>query len=161
MATAFGAGLLRRGRKKKLGLTLASEKTKSGRTYRIVESKDFGFGSLPFGFRHRRARRCLRSEGAGSYRLKLQSKMRSLGCATSISRSYGFVGGTHLASLLLLFRVIAYRLRANRFGDLDAETLKVLKQTARQEGPPSAVSKNLARLDQRRFDPPPRDGSGP
>jgi hypothetical protein len=31
----------------------------------------------------------------------------------------------------------------------------VLKQAAGQEGPPSAVSKNLARLDQRRFAPPP------
>ena len=36
-----------------------------------------------------------------------------------------------------------------------AETLKVLKQAAGQEGPASAVSKTLARLDQRRFAPPP------
>jgi len=55
----------------------------------------------------------------------------------------------------LLFRVIGYRLQADRLGDLDAETLKVLKQAAGQEGPPSAVSMNLARLDQRRFAPPP------
>jgi hypothetical protein len=55
----------------------------------------------------------------------------------------------------LLFRIIAYRLQADRLGDLDAETLKVLKQAAGQEGPASAVSKNLARLDQRRFAPPP------
>ena len=55
----------------------------------------------------------------------------------------------------LLFRIIAYRLQADRFGDLDAETLKVLKQAAGQEGPASAVSKTLARLDQRRFAPPP------
>jgi hypothetical protein len=52
----------------------------------------------------------------------------------------------------LLFRIIAYRLQVDRFGDLDAETLKVLKQAA---GSASAVSKNLARLDQRRFAPPP------
>jgi hypothetical protein len=39
-----------------------------------------------------------------------------------------------------------YRLQADRLGDLDAETLKVLKQAAGQEGPASAVSKNLARL---------------
>jgi Protein of unknown function (DUF2924) len=44
---------------------------------------------------------------------------------------------------------------ADRFGDLDAETLKVLKQAAAQEGQASAVSRNLARLDQRRFAPPP------
>ena len=30
----------------------------------------------------------------------------------------------------LLFRIIAYRLQADRLGDLDAETLKVLKQAA-------------------------------
>jgi len=34
----------------------------------------------------------------------------------------------------LLFRIIAYRLQADRLGDLDAETLKVLKQAAGQEG---------------------------
>jgi hypothetical protein len=48
-----------------------------------------------------------------------------------------------------------YRLQADRFGDLDTETIKVLKQAAGQEGPASAVSKNLARLDQRRFALPP------
>src|SRR5262249_54842556 len=53
----------------------------------------------------------------------------------------------------LLFRVIAYRIQADRFGDLDAETLKVLKLAVGQKGPASAVSKNLARLDQRRFAP--------
>ena len=55
----------------------------------------------------------------------------------------------------LLFRNIAYTLQADRLGDLDAETLKLLKQAAQQEGPASATSKNLARLDQRRFAPPP------
>ena len=74
--------------------------------------------------------------------------------------AFGKPAPEHL-SRYLLFRVIAYRLQADRFGDLDAETLKVLKQAAGQEGPASAVSKTLARLDQRRFAPPPRDGSGP
>ena len=57
-------------------------------------------------------------------------------------------------SRYLMFRIIAYRLQADRLGDLDAETLKVLKQAAGQEGPASVVSKTLARLDQRRFAPP-------
>ena len=48
----------------------------------------------------------------------------------------------------LLFRILAYRLQADRLGDLG------LKLAAGQEGPASAVSKNLARLDQRRFAPP-------
>src|SRR3974390_2834176 len=55
----------------------------------------------------------------------------------------------------LLFRIIAYRLQADRLGDVDAETLKLIKQAAGQEGPASALSKNLTRLDQRRFVPPP------
>ena len=55
----------------------------------------------------------------------------------------------------LLFRIIAYRLQADRLGDLDAETIKVLKQAAGKEDPALAVSKNLAQLDQRRFAPPP------
>jgi hypothetical protein len=43
----------------------------------------------------------------------------------------------------LLFRIIAYRLQADRLGDLDAETLKVLNQAVGQDGSVSAVSKNL------------------
>ena len=96
------------------------------------------------------------------YRLKLPSKKRSLSCAISISEGCGFVGGMHFGkpapehlTRYLLFRVIAYRLQADRFGDLDAETLKVLKQAVGQEGPILGVSKTLARLDQRRFAPPP------
>ena len=68
--------------------------------------------------------------------------------------AFGKPAPEHLTRYLL-FRIIAYRLQADRFGDLDAETLKVLKQAAGQEGPPSAVSMNLARLDKRRFAPPP------
>jgi hypothetical protein len=68
--------------------------------------------------------------------------------------AFGKPAPEHL-SRYLLFRIIAYRLQADRFGDLDAETLKVLKQAAGQEGPASGVSKTLARLDQRRFAPSP------
>jgi hypothetical protein len=68
--------------------------------------------------------------------------------------AFGKPAPEHLTRYLL-FRIIAYRLQANRFGDLDPETLKVLKQAAGQECPASTVSKNLARLDQRRFAPPP------
>jgi Protein of unknown function (DUF2924) len=68
--------------------------------------------------------------------------------------AFGKPAPEHLTRYLL-FRVIAYRLQADRFGDLDAETLKVLKQAAAQEGPILAVSKTLTRSDQRRFAPPP------
>jgi len=67
--------------------------------------------------------------------------------------AFGKPAPEHLTRYLL-FRIIAYRLQADRLGDLDAETLKVLKQAAGQDGSVSAVSKNLVRLDQRRFAPP-------
>jgi Protein of unknown function (DUF2924) len=67
---------------------------------------------------------------------------------------FGRLAPEHLTRHLL-FRTIAYKVQADRLGDLDAATLKVLKQAAGQEGPPSAVSKNLAWPDQRRFAPPP------
>ena len=66
--------------------------------------------------------------------------------------AFGKPAPEHLTRYLL-FRIIAYRLQPDRFGDLDAETLKVLEQAAGQQ--PSDVSKGLIKLDQRRFAPPP------
>jgi Protein of unknown function (DUF2924) len=54
----------------------------------------------------------------------------------------------------LLFRVLAYKVQADRFGDLDAATSKVLDRTSKGDGKAAAVSQKLARLDQRRFAPP-------
>jgi hypothetical protein len=68
--------------------------------------------------------------------------------------AFGKPAPEHLTRYLL-FRIIAYRLQADRLGDLDVETLKVLKQAAGREGPASAVAKDLVRLDQRRVAPPP------
>src|SRR5258708_29465528 len=49
----------------------------------------------------------------------------------------------------LLFAVIAYRLQADRFGDLDHETKQVLHRTdARETGP--AMFTRLASFDQKR-----------
>ena len=49
----------------------------------------------------------------------------------------------------LLFAVIAYRIQADRFGDLDHETGQVLDRTvAKEEGP--AMSARLASFDQKR-----------
>jgi hypothetical protein len=67
--------------------------------------------------------------------------------------AFGKPAPEHLTRYLL-FRTIAYRLQADRLGDLDAETHKLLKQAAGQECPASAVAKDLARLDQRRVAPP-------
>jgi hypothetical protein len=55
----------------------------------------------------------------------------------------------------LLFRIFAYRLQADFHGDLDAGTLKVLRQMGAQEGGSPRASIELAKLDQRRFAPPP------
>ena len=68
--------------------------------------------------------------------------------------AFGKPAPEHLTRYLL-FRTIAYRLQADRLGDLDAETLKVLQQAAGRKVAASAVAKDLARLDQRRFAPPP------
>jgi hypothetical protein len=49
----------------------------------------------------------------------------------------------------LLFAIIAYRIQADRFGDLDHETKQVLDRTAAKENGP-AVSARLACFDQKR-----------
>jgi hypothetical protein len=49
----------------------------------------------------------------------------------------------------LLFAVIAYRLQADRVGDLDHATLQVLDRTAAKEAGP-AMSARLASFDQKR-----------
>jgi hypothetical protein len=68
--------------------------------------------------------------------------------------AFGKPAPEHLTRYLLS-RIIAYRVQADRLGDLDAETLKLLKEVAWREGPGSAVAKDLPRLDQRRVAPPP------
>jgi hypothetical protein len=49
----------------------------------------------------------------------------------------------------LLFAIIAYRLQADRFGDLDHATLQVLGRTLAKEAGP-AMSAQLASFDQKR-----------
>ena len=66
---------------------------------------------------------------------------------------FGRLAPEHLTRHLL-FRIIAYSIQADRLGDLDAETLKVLQQAVGLEGRLPAVSRALAKLDQRRSAPP-------
>src|SRR5262245_1361685 len=54
----------------------------------------------------------------------------------------------------LLFRILAYKIQADRFGDLDAGTLRVLKRASDGNRKAAVVSQGLAVLDQRRFVPP-------
>ena len=60
-----------------------------------------------------------------------------------------------LLNRYLLLRIIAYRLQADRSGDLDHETLKALAKAAGQLGEISRLPTELTKLDQRRFVPPP------
>ena len=60
----------------------------------------------------------------------------------------------------LLFAVIAYRLQADRFGDLDHETRQVLDRTVAKEAGP-VTSARLASFDQKRTELSSRHGVGP
>jgi hypothetical protein len=61
---------------------------------------------------------------------------------------FGKPSPTHLTRHLL-FAVIAYRLQADRFGDLDHATRQVLDRTVAKEAEP-AMSARLASFDQKR-----------
>jgi Protein of unknown function (DUF2924) len=76
------------------------------------------------------------------------------GLRTHWQNEFGRAAPEHLTRYLL-FRILAYRIQADRLGDLDGETLKILARSAGQEDQPSGVSRGLAELDQRRFSPPP------
>jgi DUF2924 family protein len=68
---------------------------------------------------------------------------------------FGRAAPAHLTHYLL-FKILAYKIQADRLGDLDADTLKVLEGAGDNGKDHSAVdSAGLAKLDQRRFVPPP------
>jgi len=67
---------------------------------------------------------------------------------------FGRTAPKHLTRFLL-FRVLAYKVQADRFGDLDTDTIKVLERAGGSEGRSAVVAKSLAALDQKRFVPPP------
>jgi hypothetical protein len=59
----------------------------------------------------------------------------------------------------LLFAIIAYRIQADRFGDLDHETRQVLDRTGAKE-PGAVMSARLVSFDQKRAELTPWSGSG-
>jgi hypothetical protein len=75
------------------------------------------------------------------------------GLRTYWHNELGRAAPKHL-SRYLLFRVLAYKLQANQFGDLDINTLKILERADDRKGGTAGVAKGLAALDQRRFAPP-------
>jgi hypothetical protein len=75
------------------------------------------------------------------------------GLRTRWQNQFGRAAPEHLTRYLL-FRILAYRTQAERLGDLDPETLKVLEQAGRPECQLSNISSRLVALDQRRSAPP-------
>jgi hypothetical protein len=65
------------------------------------------------------------------------------GLRTCWHNEFGRTAPKHLTRFLL-FRVLAYKVQADRYGDLDAGTVKVLEQAGRSERQEAAVAKNLA-----------------
>jgi hypothetical protein len=76
------------------------------------------------------------------------------GLRTRWQNQFGRAAPEHLTRYLL-FRILAYRIQADRLGDLDSGTLKVLERAAARESQLSNISKGLAALDQRRSAPSP------
>jgi Protein of unknown function (DUF2924) len=69
--------------------------------------------------------------------------------------TFGRAAPAHLTRYLL-FKILAYKIQADRLGDVDPDTLKILENAGGHGKDRSAVvSAGLAKLDQRRFVPPP------
>jgi hypothetical protein len=144
----FLAGVVR----KKLGLNLVSERGENGRVYRI----------RPHPLRTGRSRR--RDAMRGKHRTGLA---RSSGAKISVEDEIAHLRDLDRRGLRarwqsvfqrspplhlprhLLFAVLAFRIQADRFGDLDHETRKVLDRTDVHETG-SAMSDRLMSLDQKR-----------
>jgi hypothetical protein len=75
------------------------------------------------------------------------------GLRTRWHNEFGRPAPEHLTQYLL-FRILAYKIQADRFGDLDADTLTVLDRAGGSDGEPSVISEKLTALDQRLFAPP-------
>src|ERR1700676_4634233 len=143
----FLAGVVR----KKLGLNLVSEQTDKGRVYRIRDGKAPAGAGLT---RRPNVMQKRRRNGRASTKTSIESEIAHLrgldlkGLRARWQTVFRRQAPAHLTRHLL-FAVIAYRLQADRFGDLDHATLQVLDQTvAKEEGP--AMSARLASFDQKR-----------
>ena len=123
----FFAGVVR----KKLGLDLRSEKVDGDRVYRIVHSG--GARSDPavrvVAQLERHGTRTDRSGGAGSsvarQRDRASARSRCRGTPRQMAHSVQAARTPHLPRHLL-FRILAYRLQADRLGRLDADCRRLL-----------------------------------
>jgi hypothetical protein len=95
-----------------------------------------------------------RSDGRASTKTSVEDEiahLRGLDLRAIRSRWQSVFGRSAPAHLTrhLLFSVIAYRLQADRFGDLDHATRQVLDRTVAKEAEP-AMAARLASFDQKR-----------
>ena len=105
--------------------------------------------------------RCWRSVTAVAPRPKLPLETRSRICAVSISKVSVHDGRAYFRDRRpitcprhLMFAIIAYRIQADRLGDLDHETGQVLDRTdAKDTG--AKMSARLVSFDQKRTEPTP------
>ena len=145
----FLAGVVR----KKLGLNLVSEQTDKGRVYRIKDGKAH---LLPRAGPSRRpdAMQKNRRNGRASTKTSVEDEIAHLrgldlkGLRSRWQSVFRRPAPAHLTRHLL-FAVIAYRVQADRFGDLDHATRQVLDRTVAKEAGP-AMSARLASFDQKR-----------
>jgi Protein of unknown function (DUF2924) len=95
-----------------------------------------------------------RRNGHGSTQRPVEDEIAHLrgldldGLRTRWQSIFGRPAPTHLTRHLL-FAVVAYRLQADRFGDLDHAIRQVLNRTVAKEAEP-AMAARLANLDQKR-----------
>ena len=97
--------------------------------------------------------RCYGSTAAVVSRPKLPFQTRSRICAVSISKGFAHDGKACFRDCPrhLLFAIIAYRIQADRLGDLDHETKQVLDRTdAKDTG--ATMSTRLVSFDQKRIE---------
>ena len=141
----FLAGVVR----KKLGLNLVSEQTDKGRVYRIKDGKASSAND-----RRRDAMLEKRRTGRVSTKTSIEDEIAHLrgldlkGLRARWQSVFQRPAPAHLPRHLL-FAIIAYRIQADRLGDLDHETKQVLDRTdAKSTG--ATMSARLVSFDQKR-----------
>ncbi len=115
----FLAGVVR----KKLGLNLVSEQTDKGRVYRVKDGKNASLRLIASSRRHD-AMGGKRRVSRIATRISVEDEiahLRGLDLSGLRARWRSVFGGSAALHLPghLLFAIIAYRLQADRFGDLD------------------------------------------
>ena len=141
--------------RKKLGLNLVSDQSDKGRVYRIKGGQGSTRGLRTGPSRRRDAMQKKRHALAVPHpKRPVEDEIAHLrgldlkGIRSRWQSVFGRPAPAHLTRHLL-FAVLAYRLQADRFGDLDHATRQVLDRTVAKEAEP-AMAARLASFDQKR-----------